>query len=69
MGKKGKGNFRLDIGKKFFIVNMVRYWNRFPRKTVVVLSLGVFKVSLNGALSNLVCWEMYLRFVLTFNLL
>lgn len=48
---------------------MVRYWNRFPRKTVVVLSLGVFKVSLNGALSNLVCWEMYLRFVLTFNLL
>ncbi|PKU44375.1 hypothetical protein llap_5318 [Limosa lapponica baueri] len=46
--------FRLDTGKKFFTVRMVRHWNRLPREVVGASSLEVFKARLDGALSNLV---------------
>jgi len=52
--KLKEGRFRLDIRKKFFTVRVVRPWHRLPREAVTASSLAVFKVSLDGALSNLV---------------
>ncbi|KFW01831.1 hypothetical protein N326_11629, partial [Eurypyga helias] len=46
--------FRLDINKKFFIMRVVRHWNRLPREAVDAPSLEVFKARLDEALSNLV---------------
>jgi len=46
--------FRLDIRKKFFIVRVLRHWNRLPSEVVDALSLEGFKARLDGALSNLV---------------
>ncbi|KFP53255.1 hypothetical protein N323_09874, partial [Cathartes aura] len=48
------GRFGLDIRKKFFTVRVVRHWNRLPREAVDAPSLELFKVKLDGALSNLV---------------
>ncbi|PKU41118.1 hypothetical protein llap_8588 [Limosa lapponica baueri] len=52
--KLKEGRIRLDIGKKFFTMRVVRHWNRLPREAVNALSLEVFKTRLDGALSNLV---------------
>jgi len=52
--KLEEGILRLDIRKKFFIVRVVRHWNRLLRETVDVPSLEVFKARLDEALSNLV---------------
>ncbi|PKU48616.1 hypothetical protein llap_1068 [Limosa lapponica baueri] len=52
--KLEEGRFRLDIGKKFFTVRVVRHWNRLPREAVDAPSLEVFKTRLDEALSNLV---------------
>ncbi|KFW64198.1 hypothetical protein AS28_04156, partial [Pygoscelis adeliae] len=52
--KLKKGEFRLDIRKKFFTTRVVRHWNRLPREVVDAPSLEVFKARLDGALSNLV---------------
>jgi len=49
--KLKEGRLRLDIGKKFFTVKVVKHWNRLPRKVVEAPS---FKVRLDGGLSNLV---------------
>ncbi|GAB0190791.1 triadin [Grus japonensis] len=49
-----EGRFRLDIGKKFFTMRVVRHWNRLPREAVDDPSLEVFKARLDGALGNLV---------------
>jgi len=46
--------FRLDVRKKFFTMGVVRHWNRLPREAVNALSLEVFKLRVDGALSNLV---------------
>ncbi|KFW03783.1 hypothetical protein N327_10282, partial [Fulmarus glacialis] len=51
--KLKESRFRLDIRKKFFTVR-VRHWNRLPREVVNAPSLEVFKVRLDGALSNLI---------------
>ncbi|GAB0206039.1 hypothetical protein GRJ2_003069500 [Grus japonensis] len=45
--------FRLDIGKKFFPVRVVRHWHRLPREAVAAPgSLAVFKARLDEALGN-----------------
>jgi len=54
------GRFRLDIRKKFLTVRVVRHWNRLPSKVVDVSSQEVFKARLDGAVSNLVWWEVSL---------
>ena len=54
------GRFRLDIGKKFFPMRVVKHWPRLPREAVAAPSLAVFKARLDGALSNLVWWKMSL---------
>jgi len=48
-----EGRFRLDIRKKFFMIRVVKHWNRLPREVVDAPSLAVFKARLDGALSNL----------------
>lgn len=40
--------------EKFFAVRVVSRWNRLIREIVNDTSLGVFKVRLDGALTNLV---------------
>ncbi|KFW72340.1 hypothetical protein AS28_00720, partial [Pygoscelis adeliae] len=52
--KLKEGRFRLDIRKKFFTMHLVRHWNRLPQEAVDAPSLEVFKVRLDGALSNLI---------------
>jgi len=52
--KLKEGRFRLDIGKKFFTMRVVRHWHRLPRETVAAPSLAVLKARLDGPLSNLV---------------
>jgi len=47
--KLKEGRFRLDISSKFFIIRMVRHWNRLPREVVDAPSLEAYQ-----ALSNLI---------------
>ncbi|KFW01126.1 hypothetical protein N327_13525, partial [Fulmarus glacialis] len=51
--KLKEGRFRLDIRKKVFMMRAVRYWDRLPRNVVHAPPLEVFKIRLDGALSNL----------------
>ncbi|KFZ50945.1 hypothetical protein N321_07844, partial [Antrostomus carolinensis] len=51
--KLEKGRFRLDIRKKLFNTRVVDHWNSLLREVVEVPSLEIFKVRLDGALSNL----------------
>ena len=57
------GRFRLDIRKKLFPMRVVRPWPRLPTEAVAAPSLAVLKARLDGALSNLVWWEMSLLMV------
>ena len=52
--KLKEGRFRLDVRKKFFTMRVMKHWNRLPREMVATPSLEVFKVRLDGALSNLI---------------
>ncbi|KAK4827737.1 hypothetical protein QYF61_021165 [Mycteria americana] len=52
--KLKEGRFRLDTRKKFFLMRVVRRWNRLSREVVDAPSLEVFKARLDGALSNMV---------------
>lgn len=51
--KPKQGRFRLDIRKKFFTTRVVRNWKMLTRE-VDDQSLEVFKVRLDGALSNMI---------------
>jgi len=45
---------------KFFLMRVLKHWNRLPRGAVTAPSLAVFKARLDGALSNLGWWKMSL---------
>jgi len=49
-----ESRFRFDIRKKLFRMTVVRHSNRLPIEFADALSLEVFKVRLDGALSNLI---------------
>jgi len=51
--KLKEGRFRLDIRKKFFMMRVVKQWNRLPR-VVEAPSLETFQVRLDDTLSNLI---------------
>lgn len=61
-GKKGyakielyqESRSRLDIRKKFLAIKVVRHCHRLTREAVHVPSMEMFKVSLVGALGNLI---------------
>ncbi|KFQ78986.1 hypothetical protein N335_05042, partial [Phaethon lepturus] len=44
----------LDLRKKIFTMRLVNHWHRFPREVVDAPSLAAFKVTLYGALSELI---------------
>jgi len=52
--KLKEDRFTLDIRKKFFVMRVVKHWNRLPREAVAARSPEVFKARLDGALGNLV---------------
>ncbi|KFQ49937.1 hypothetical protein N334_09199, partial [Pelecanus crispus] len=52
--KLKEGRFRLDIRKIFFTMRVVKHWNEWLREAVDAPSVETFKVSLDGALSNLI---------------
>ncbi|KFP09289.1 hypothetical protein Z169_01540, partial [Egretta garzetta] len=52
--KLKEGRFRLDIRQKFFIMRVVRHWNRLCREVVDAPCLEVFKARLDRALGKLV---------------
>lgn len=52
--KLTEGRIRLDVGKKFLPVKVVRTWHRLLRDTAAAPSLEIFTARLDGALKNLV---------------
>jgi len=52
--KLKEGRFRLDRSNKFFMMRVVKHWNRLPREVVDARSVEAFRVRLVGALSNLI---------------
>ena len=55
-----EGRYRLDRGKKFFMMMVVRPWPRLPRETVDAPSLETLKARLDEALSTLTQVKMSL---------
>jgi len=46
--------------KEFFTMRVVKPWPMLPRGAVAAPSLAVSKARLDGALSNLVWWKVFL---------
>jgi len=49
---KRESRSRLHIRKKFFAMRVVKHWNGSLRELTEAPSLEIFKVRLDGALSN-----------------
>jgi len=58
--KLKEGRFRPDVWKKFFTLRVVKHWHGLPRGVVDAPSLEMFKVRLDGALSDLIELKMAL---------
>jgi len=54
----------MNVRKKFFMMRVVRHRNRLPRKVVDAPSLEIFKIRLEGAVSNLIVLKMSLLIAL-----
>ncbi|KFV13073.1 hypothetical protein N340_06023, partial [Tauraco erythrolophus] len=52
--KLEEGRFRLDTRKKFFMMMLMKHWNRLPGEVVDAPSPATFKVRLDRTLSNLI---------------
>ena len=46
--KLKQGRLRLDIRKFFFLIRVLKHWNRVPKEQVDTLFLGTFKIGLDG---------------------
>jgi len=53
------GRLRSGVRGKFFTERVVRCWNRLPREAVDAPSLEVFKARLDGALGNVVQYQIW----------
>lgn len=58
--KLKEGNFRSDVRRKFYTRRIARPWHRWLRAALGALYLEVLKARSDGALSNLVWWEVSL---------
>jgi len=47
-----EGRFCLDDRQKFFTQRVVNHWHRFPRETMNISSLEVFKAMSDGGLGS-----------------
>ncbi|KFV88552.1 hypothetical protein N308_11745, partial [Struthio camelus australis] len=50
--KLQQGKFQLEIRKKLFIMQVVKYWNRLSNEAVESPFLELFKTQVDKALSN-----------------
>lgn len=57
--KLKESKFRLDIGQAFFMVRVVKHWNRVPRE-VIFPSTEPFMAEFNGTISHLMLSRMSL---------
>ena len=53
-----QGRFKLDIRRKFFTMKVVRCWIELSGIAVDAPFLEMFKVRLDGALVNVIYWEV-----------
>ena len=58
--KVKEDRFKIDIGKKFFTMRVVKHWNKLPGEVVDAPSLETFKAGLDGALTNVIYLKMSL---------
>lgn len=42
-------------------MRVTKHWNMFPREDADLPCLEVFKIKMNGALSNLILWKVSLH--------
>jgi len=52
--KLRESSIRLDRRKTFYMIRVVKHWNRLLGEVVEAPTLGTFKVRLDRALSNLI---------------
>lgn len=58
--KLKEDRFRLDTGKKFFTMRVMKHWHRLFREAVCASFPQELKARRDGALSNQVQWEVSL---------
>ncbi|KAK4828797.1 hypothetical protein QYF61_000854, partial [Mycteria americana] len=56
--KRKEGRFRLNIGKKFFTMRVVKHWNRLPRDIVAAPSLETYKYLIQTSFKYLQGWRL-----------
>lgn len=54
-----ESSFRLHV-RKLFAMRVVRHWHRMPTEARDATPLEVYSSRLDGAVNNLVYWEVFL---------